>query len=95
MSYGLQIFDSTGSLNFDSSSRLIRIVGKYTGTAAADTNVQVSVPGAVNDGTWFAICCSSSTTYSTTIGTNIITLGIGVLDIGASSISWTLIVCRI
>jgi hypothetical protein len=95
MSYGLQIFDSAGSLNFDTSSRLIRIVGKYTGTATPNVSIPVTVPGAVNDGTWFGICCSSSTTYSTTIGVGVITLGIGVLDIGVSSISWTLIVCRI
>lgn len=52
MAYGLQVFDSSGNITLDTSDRLMRPVAQYVGTCPANSSVNLSVPGIVNDGTW-------------------------------------------
>lgn len=52
MAYGIQTFNSDGSLQFSSDDRLSRIYGEYAVAVSANTTTDVSIPGVVNDGTW-------------------------------------------
>jgi hypothetical protein len=52
MAYGLQVFDSSGNLEIDVSSRLSRFVGIYYFNSAIDQTIDITVTGIVNDGTW-------------------------------------------
>lgn len=55
MAYGLQVFDSSGNLTLDLSSRISRLFGLYTYASFTTPNaVNVTVPGISNDGTWYA-----------------------------------------
>lgn len=60
MAYGLQVFDSSGNLEVDVSSRLSRYIGSVTfQTALFDFSSEAPKPqninftGISNDGTWF------------------------------------------
>lgn len=56
MSYGLRVWDAGGNLTLDTTDRITRFVTSITpGTIAASTTVSYSVPGIVDDGTWFLI----------------------------------------
>jgi|LakMenEpi03Aug12_release.lakeMendotaPanAssembly.Ray.scaffolds.fasta_scaffold2009148_1 hypothetical protein len=52
MAYGLQVFDSSGNLEVDISSRLSRFVSIYYFNSAIDQTININVPNIVDDGTW-------------------------------------------
>jgi hypothetical protein len=53
MAYGLQIWDETGQLTFDTDSRITRFIGVYSYAAFNSSTPQsITVPGISTDGTW-------------------------------------------
>ena len=61
MSYGLQIFNSSGSLVVDISDRLPRYVSNgLTGSLAYNAYVDVSISGMTNTDTWVVLAIMSS-----------------------------------
>lgn len=61
MAYGLQVFDSSGNLEIDISSRLgrfiqnIRFIPNIPEWFAANNTMSIYYPGISNDGTWVII----------------------------------------
>jgi hypothetical protein len=56
MSYGIRVWDASGNLTLDTTDRLTRFVTSITpGTIAPQATVSYSVPGIVDDGTWFLV----------------------------------------
>lgn len=55
MGQGLQIWDASGNLTFDTSDFTFRYLGSYTFTANPSADVTVSTPGTAA-GTHFATC---------------------------------------
>jgi hypothetical protein len=57
MSYGLQVFDSSGDITLDTGDRLLRYFGKVTGSIYAPTLTlltwYINIPNLSTDGTWF------------------------------------------
>lgn len=58
MSYGLRVWDASGNLTLDVTDRITRVIsthslnpGMFTSSGLVRTG-KVSVPGAVDDGTW-------------------------------------------
>ena len=52
MSYGLQLFSTTGALLLDISDRLTRVHSTYTLTVGPNTSSFYAVSGVANNGTW-------------------------------------------
>lgn len=52
MSYGLQVFDTNGTVVVDVIDRLTRIHSVYSVVVPANTSTLYLVPGMTNDGTW-------------------------------------------
>lgn len=52
MAYGLQVFDSSGNLEIDVSSRLNRRIASFNYSLNPGANLFYNVPGLVLDGTW-------------------------------------------
>jgi hypothetical protein len=73
MSYGLQIYRADGQIQLDISDRITKLYGTYSGNAslvngAATPKVHsafISVPGLVDDGSWYVgpPHLSTSTTF--------------------------------
>ena len=60
MSYGLKVWDASGNLTLDTTDRLTRFVTSITpGSISVSTTVSYSVPGIVDDGTWFLVVTPS------------------------------------
>jgi hypothetical protein len=57
MSYGLQVFDSSGGITLDTDDRLMRFYGKVTGSQYCSANVftiwYIYITGLEPDGNWF------------------------------------------
>lgn len=53
MSYGLQVWNSSGQLILDVSDRLSRFIQSVTVTLAKGASTTVPVAGYTTDGTWF------------------------------------------
>lgn len=53
MAYGLKVWDANGNVTLDVSDRITRHHGSYYYTITSPYT-DVTVPGAVDDGTWFA-----------------------------------------
>ena len=74
MSYGLEVVDSNGIPRIV-DDRITRLINKYSITLyyTVGWSTNISVPGIVNDGTWFCII-AAITTHSFTINTGSVTL---------------------
>jgi hypothetical protein len=72
MSYGMRIWDASGNLTLDTTDRLTRFVTSITpGTIAPQATVSYSVPGIVDDGTWFLIVINTWRPSSLAVYTDI------------------------
>tara|TARA_R110000803_G_scaffold962_1_gene3264 strand:- start:1092 stop:1370 length:279 start_codon:yes stop_codon:yes gene_type:complete len=52
MAYGLQVWNSSGTVMLDSNWRMIRFSAVYSGTVTYGTAVTITVSGLATDGTW-------------------------------------------
>jgi len=50
--YGIRIRNGDGDIRMDTTDRVLRFFAAYSGTVAASSFVNISVPGFVDDGTW-------------------------------------------
>lgn len=93
MPYGVRIWDGSSNLILDTTDRITRFVTSITpGTIAPTTTVTYSVPGIVDDGTWFLVVLntwrpSDSAQYSD-IHMTIIPDNISVRNINGTT-AWT------
>lgn len=58
MSYGLQVWNSSGQLILDVSDRLSRFIQSVTVTLAPGASITVPITGYTTDGTWFVYATS-------------------------------------
>ena len=91
MSYGLQVFDSSGGLVVDVIDRLTRIHSVYSVTVPAYTSAFYSVVGATNDGTWAAFVNSIGMFATVSIETG----GFRATNRGGASLDMRIVVLRV
>jgi hypothetical protein len=60
MSYGLEIYNSNGSLTLSSNSRMSRIHATYSYSLASNSSQDITVTGLSLDGTWAITVVSTS-----------------------------------
>jgi hypothetical protein len=94
MSYGLQLFDSSGTIRLDTADRFSRYVGDYTTVLNppmyGTTTVLLSIPDMTNDGTWLF----TADIVPAFISYNIVTGGISVTGYHSYSGAYT-VKCKV
>lgn len=60
MSQGLRVWNASGVLVLDITDRLTRIHGTYSADVSSLMEVEISVPGCRNDGTWAVFCTNGA-----------------------------------
>lgn len=60
MSQGLRVWNASGVLVLDITDRLTRIHGTYSANLSSTYEVEISVPGCRNDGTWAVFCTNGA-----------------------------------
>jgi hypothetical protein len=92
MSYGMRVWDASGNITLDVTDRITRFVTSITpGTIAANSTVSYSVPGIVDDGTWFLIVVNTWRPSSNAISVFIVmTITSGFINAqNRSTTAWT------
>ena len=86
MSYVLQVSNSSGVIQFDSTNRLTRFIGFYSyGSFTFPATVTITVPDIVDDGTW--ACFANATGVGVTINSGSITVANGYGTAPAGTVS--------
>lgn len=73
MSYGLMVWNASGTLTLDTTVRVVNYHSQHSFNIARRTSLVISVPGYVNDGTW-GYYVSSLSEVTITVSTGSITL---------------------
>lgn len=76
MAYGIQVNNSSGIAQFNSTNRLTRFIGFYSyGAFTFPSTANITIPGIVDDGTW--ACFANATGVGVTINSGSITVANG------------------